>query len=308
MRIVFFGTPVFAVQSLNALLQSGEKIIAVITRADKRRGRDRMPSHSPVKEFAVRHGIRILQPAHIKDPSFLNELSAMKPEIIIVVAYGKILPLSILTLPPYGCVNAHASLLPKYRGAAPIQWALINGEKKTGVTTMLMDEGLDTGAILLQEGTEITDEDNAETLSERLSGVGASLLLKTIQGFKNGSLKPISQSGTPSYAPPLKKGDGRIDWSKGAAEIFNFVRGMYPWPCAYCYFLQERIKITRVKIINGSGIPGRVEKVSKEELIVATGQGRISIIELQPEGKRPMSAAAFLQGRKIQEGSFFNEP
>jgi methionyl-tRNA formyltransferase len=308
MRIVFFGTPNFAVPSLKALLQSGEEIITVITQADKKRGRDRIPSPPPVKEFAMHHGIKLLQPANIKGPVFLNELSAMKPEIIVVVAYGKILSLPILKLPPYGGVNVHASLLPKYRGAAPIQWALINGEKKTGVTTMLMDEGLDTGAILLQEVMWIADEDNTETLSERLSDMGASLLLKTIQGLKDGSLQPIPQSGTPGYAPPLKKEDGRIDWSKDAAEIFNFVRGMYPWPCAYCYLRQERIKITRVKIIGGSGIPARVEKMSKEELIVGTGEGLISIIELQPEGKRPMAAAAFLQGRRIQEGSFFDEP
>jgi methionyl-tRNA formyltransferase len=308
MRIVFFGTPAFAVPSLNALLQSGEEIVAVVTQADKRRGRNRTPSPPPVKEFAMHHDIRILQPAKIKDPAFLNELFPMRPEIIIVVAYGKILPPSILILPPYGCINVHASLLPKYRGAAPIQWALMNGEKKTGVTTMLMDEGLDTGAVILQEETEIADEDNAETLSKRLSDIGASLLVKTMQGLKNSSLKPMPQSGTPSYAPPLKKENGRIDWSKGAAEIFNFVRGMYPWPCAYCHFRQERIKITRVRVINGSGIPGRVEKVSKEELIVGTGKERLSIIELQPEGKRPMAAGAFLQGRRIQEGNFFDEP
>lgn len=308
MRIVFFGTPNFAVPSLKALLQSGEEIIAVITQADKKRGRDRMPSPPPVKEFAMHHGIKVLQPANIKGPVFLNELSAMKPEIIVVVAYGKMLSLPILNLSSYGGVNVHASLLPKYRGAAPIQWALINGEKKTGVTTMLMDEGLDTGAILLQEETEIADEDNTETLSERLSDMGASLIVKTIQGLKDGSLQPIPQSGTPGYAPPLKKEDGRIDWSKDAAAIFNFIRGMYPWPCAYCYLRQERIKITRVKIIGGSGIPARIEKMSKEELIVGTGEGLISIIELQPEGKRPMAAAAFLRGRRIQEGSFFDEP
>jgi methionyl-tRNA formyltransferase len=308
MRIVFFGTPNFAVPSLKALLQSGEEIITVITQADKKRGRDRIPSPPPVKEFAMHHGIKVLQPANIKGPVFLNELSAMKPEIIVVVAYGKMLSLPILNLSSYGGVNVHASLLPKYRGAAPIQWALINGEKKTGVTTMLMDEGLDTGAILLQEETEIADEDNTETLSERLSDLGASLIVKTVQGLKDGSLQPIPQSGTPGYAPPLKKEDGRIDWSKDAAAIFNFIRGMYPWPCAYCYLRQERIKITRVKIIGGSGIPARIEKMSKEELIVGTGEGLISIIELQPEGKRPMAAAAFLQGRRIQEGSFFDEP
>lgn len=307
MRIVFFGTPTFAVPSLKALLQSGEEVVAVVTQADKKRGRDRIPSPPPVKEFALHSGIKVLQPTNIKDLAFLNELSVMEPENIVVVAYGKILPLPILKLPHFGCVNVHASLLPKYRGAAPIQWALINGEKKTGVTTMFMDEGLDTGNILLQEETEITDEDNTETLSRRLSGMGASLLMKTIKDFEDGSLKPIPQGGTPSYAPPLKKEDGRLDWSKSAIEIFNFVRGMYPWPCAYCHFSQERIKITRVRVFEGSGLPGRVEKVSKGELIVGTGKGLLSIIELQPEGKKPMSATAFLQGRRLLGGSYFNE-
>ncbi len=308
MRIVFSGTPLFAVPSLKALLQSGEEIVAVVTQADKKRGRDRIPSPPPVKEFAIHSEIKVLQPTNMKDPAFLNELSFMKPDIIVVVAYGKILPLPILKLPHLGCINVHASLLPKYRGAAPIQWALINGEKKTGVTTMLMDEGLDTGNILLQEETEIADEDNAGTLSQRLSEMGASLLMKTIKGIKGGSLKPVPQGGTPSYAPPLKKEDGRIDWSRSATEIFNFVRGMYPWPCAYCYFNNERIKITRVTVFEGSGVPRRVEKASKDKLIVGTGKGLISILELQPEGKKSMPAAAFLQGRRLKEGSYFDEP
>ncbi|MDI6890998.1 MAG: methionyl-tRNA formyltransferase [Thermodesulfovibrionales bacterium] len=308
MRIVFFGTPAFAVPSLKALLQSGEEIVAVVTQTDKRRGRDHIPSPPPVKEFAMNKGIKILQPANIKDLVFLNELSVMKPDIIAVVAYGKILPLQILKLPPLGCINVHASLLPKYRGAAPIQWAIINGEKKTGITTMLMDEGLDTGNILLQEETEISNEDNAETLGKRLSEMGASLLIKTIKDIKDGSIEPIPQVGTPSYAPPFKKGDGRIDWSKSATEIFNFVRGMYPWPCAYCYLNKGRVKITKVKVLEGSGIPRRVEKAGKGELIVGAGKGLISIIELQPEGKRSMSATAFLQGRKLEKGIFFDEP
>lgn len=307
MRIVFFGTPDFAVPFLRALLESGEKIIAVITQGDKKRGRDRMPSSPPVKESAMQYGVRVLQPANIKDPAFFRELSTMTPEMLIVVAYGKILPLSILNLSPYGCVNVHASLLPKYRGAAPIQWALLNGEKKTGVTTMFMNEGLDTGPILLQEEIEITGEDNTQTLSDKLSDIGISLLMKTIRGLKDGFLRPLPQVGTPSYAPPLKKEDGRIDWSKGSAEIFNFVRGMYPWPCAYCYFGKERIKIISTKIVQGSGAPGRVEKVTKKDLLVGTGEGLISIIELQPEGKRSMPASAFLQGRKMQEGSYFDE-
>lgn len=228
------------------------------------------------------------------------------PEIIVVVAYGKILPAQILRLPSHGCINVHASLLPKYRGAAPIQWAIINGEKKTGITTMLMDEGLDTGNILLQEETEISSDDNAETLGNKLAEIGASLLIRTIKGIRSGYIKPIPQKGTPSYAPPLKKEDGRLNWSKTATEIFNFVRGMYPWPCAYCYLNKERIKITRVKMLEGSGIPRRVEKTG-EELIVGTGEGLISIIELQPEGKIPMSAKAFLQGRRLKEGAFFDE-
>jgi methionyl-tRNA formyltransferase len=306
MRIIFFGTPAFAIPSLVALLQSEEEVIAVVTQPDKKKGRGRVSSPSPVKELAVDRGIKILQPVNIKDPLFLNELSKIMPEIIVVVAYGKILPAQILRLPSHGCINVHASLLPKYRGAAPIQWAIINGEKKTGITTMLMDEGLDTGNILLQEETEISSDDNAETLGNKLAEIGASLLIRTIKGIRSGYIKPIPQKGTPSYAPPLKKEDGRLNWSKTATEIFNFVRGIYPWPCAYCYLNKERIKITRVKMLEGSGIPRRVEKTG-EELIVGTGEGLISIIELQPEGKIPMSAKAFLQGRRLKEGAFFDE-
>ena len=306
MRIIFFGTPAFAIPSLVALLQSEEEVIAVVTQPDKKKGRGHVSSPSPVKELAIDRGIKILEPVNIKDPLFLSGLSKIMSEIIVVVAYGKILPAQILRLPSHGCINVHASLLPKYRGAAPIQWAIINGEKKTGITTMLIDEGLDTGNILLQEETEISSDDNAETLGNKLAEIGASLLIRTIKGIRSGYIKPISQKGTPGYAPPLKKEDGRLNWSKTATEIFNFVRGMYPWPCAYCYLNKERIKITRVKMLEGSGIPRRVEKTG-EELIVGTGEGLISIIELQPEGKIPMSAKAFLQGRRLKEGAFFDE-
>jgi methionyl-tRNA formyltransferase len=189
-----------------------------------------------------------------------------------------------------------------------VQWAILKGGKKTGITTMFMDEGLDTGDILLQEEIEITDDDTAETLSKKLSELGASVLIKTIKGIKDGSITPTPQTGNPSYAPPLKKDDGRIDWEKGAREIFNFVRGIYPWPCAYCYLNKERIKITKVKILEGSGgMPGRVEKAEEGLLVVGTGDGLISIIELQPEGKRVMSAHDFLLGRRLKEGVFFDE-
>jgi methionyl-tRNA formyltransferase len=308
MRIVFFGTPSFAVPSLSALLQSGEDIRAVVTQTDKRKGRNRTLSPPPVKEFSLERGIKILQPANIKASLFLSELSAIQPEAIVVVAYGKILPVAILQLPLFGCINVHASLLPKYRGAAPIQWALISGEKKSGITTMLMDEGLDTGDILLQEETDIAEDDNAETFGKKLSELGALLLIKTLKGIKDGFIHPIPQRGIPSYAPPLKKDDGKIDWSKTAHEIFNLVRGVYPWPGAYCYFNEERIKINHVKVIQGSGLPYRIEKTVAGELLIGTGDGLISIVEIQPEGKKPMSAAAFLRGRRLKEGTFFDKP
>jgi methionyl-tRNA formyltransferase len=307
MRIVFFGTPSFAVPSLKALLHSENNVVAVVTQPDKRKGRDHLISPPPIKELAINKGIQVFQPQNIKDPLFLKELNSIKPEIIIVVAYGKILPSQILALPVYGCINVHASLLPKYRGAAPIQWAIIRGDKKTGITTILMDEGLDTGDILLQEETDIYDNDNADTLSRRLSDIGASLLIKTVPEIKAGTIKPFSQEGTPSYAPPLKKEQGRLNWSDTATDIVNFVRGMYPWPGAYCYLKRERIKINRVKACDGLGTAGRIEK-AHEELIVGTGKGLISIIELQPEGKRLMTCSDFLKGRTIKEGIFFNEP
>jgi methionyl-tRNA formyltransferase len=307
MRIVFFGTPLFAVPSLAALLGSQEEVVAVVTQPDKRKGRNRILSPPPVKELALKKGIEVLQPKSMKDPLFLDELYNLKPDIIVVVAYGKILPLQVLELPPRGCINVHASLLPKYRGAAPIQWAIINGEKKTGVTTMMMDEGLDTGDILLQEETEIYETDNSETVGKRLADIGGSLLIETIQKIKWGSVKPVPQTGTPGFAPPLKKEDGNIPWSKTADDIFNFVRGMFPWPCAYCYLNKERIKITKVKALEGYGIAGRVEK-SDEELLVGTGKGLISVIELQPEGKKLMSGKEFLMGRRLKKDTFFDGP
>ena len=307
MRIVFFGTPLFAVPSLNALLESQKAVVAVVTQPDKRKGRDRILSPPPVKELALRKGVSVLQPKSLKDLLFLDELYKLKPEMIVVVAYGKILPPQILELPPHRCINVHASLLPKYRGAAPIQWAIIKGEKKTGITTMLMDQGMDTGDILLQEETEVYDDDNSETLGKRLADIGGSLLIKTIQKVKEGPVRPVPQTGTSSYAPPLKKEDGRIDWSNAAVGIFNFVRGMYPWPCAYCYLNGERIKITQAKALDGHGIAGRVEKAGGE-LLVGTGKGLISVIQLQPQGKRLMTAKEFLMGRRLEKGTFLDGP
>ncbi len=307
MSIVFFGTPLFAVPSLKALIQAGEEISAVVTQPDRKKGRGHLLSQSPVKQLAVRNGINVLQPEKMNDAAFLNELSSIKPELIVVVAYGKILTEEILRLPALGCINAHASLLPKYRGAAPIAWAIINGEKKTGITTMLMDNGLDTGDILLQKELEISDEDTTETLSIRLSELGASLLLKTISRIRNGSLNPQRQSGEATYAPIIKKEDGLVNWSKTAAELSNFVRGMHPWPGAYCYLNRGMIKLVRVKATAGSGMAGRIEKAHIGEFIAGTGSGLLSIVELQPQNKKVMPASAFLQGRSIKEGTYFDE-
>jgi len=305
MKIIFFGTPSFALPSLKALIDSGKELLAVVTQPDKKKGRGHILASSPVKEFALSKGIKVFQPDDIRNSSFYNEILKIKPDVIVVVAFGRILPPSILYLPSYGCINLHASLLPKYRGAAPIQWAIINGEQKTGVTTILMNEGLDTGDILMQVEVDIYEEDNADTLSKRLSEVGAELLVKTIDGVKNKVIHPKPQIGVPTYAPPLKKEDGHINWNKTAVEIFNLVRGVYPWPGAYCYLDKKRFKINRVKVVNGSGIPGRIEKAD-DELLVGTVRGLISIVEIHPEGKKPMTSKEFLKGRDIKVGSFFN--
>jgi methionyl-tRNA formyltransferase len=305
MRTVFFGTPLFAVPSLQGLLEAGYRVVAVVTQPDKPRGRKKMLSSPPVKEYAEGKGLRIIQPRSLRHDPFFEELSGMKPDIVVVVAYGRILPPRILSLPPLGCINVHASLLPKYRGAAPIQWAIINGEEKTGVTTMVMDEGLDTGEILLMEEMEIAEEDDGESLGKRLSEMGAALLLKTLRGISHGTLRPHPQRGDPTFAPPLKKEHGKIDWSMSAERVFNFVRGMRPWPGAYCHLKNERIRIIGVKRLEGRGVPGRVEE-SDGQFVVGTGEGLISVTWLQPEGRRQMSAPEFLAGRKVVKGDFLN--
>jgi methionyl-tRNA formyltransferase len=307
LRIVFFGTPDFAVPSLKLLTDSGYDVAAVVTQPDKVKGRGHRLSQPPVKELAASRGIPVLQPDGIRTPEFQGELAAFRPEAVVVVAYGKIIPPPVLKLPPLGCVNVHASLLPKYRGAAPIQWAIISGDTVTGVTTMMMDEGLDTGGILLQEETGITGEDNALTLSNRLSEMGAALLPRTLAGLKSGSVKPVPQSGEPTFAPPLRKEDGMVDWSLPAQKLFDLIRGTYPWPGAYCILGGQRLAIIRVKVLDRRkrGIPGRVERIGTEEIQVSTGRGILSVLEVKPEGKKSMPAASFMHGRRMTEGVVF---
>lgn len=302
MALIFFGTPLFAVPSLKALIDQKEDVALVVTQPDKARGRGHVLSSPPVKDLAAANNIRVSQPPKIRTGDFYSELASLRPEFIIVVAYGKILPEEILGVPGSGCINVHASLLPKYRGAAPIQRALINGEKTTGVTTMFMDKGLDTGDILLKEELTVDDDDNAGTLSAKLSELGAKTLVETIKGIRAGIVKPAPQAGEPSYAPPLKKEDGRIDWDRSASELFNFIRGMSPWPSAFSTLNNELIKILKARPLEGSGIPGRIEKASGGELIVGAREGLLLIEELQPEGKKRMPSKAFLSGHRLREG------
>jgi methionyl-tRNA formyltransferase len=300
---VFFGTPEFAIPCLNALITAGEKISLVVTQTDKTMGRGHRLTPPPVKTTALSEGIRVLQPADLRDGSSSQEIAAADPEFIVVVAYGKILPKTILDIPKYGCVNVHASLLPKYRGAAPISWAIIRGEEKTGVTTMLMDEGLDTGPTLLREELEITEEETAGSLAKKLSELGASLLIETLKGIRGGAVRAIPQEGEASYAPPLRKGDGLIDWTRSAHELSCFIRGMQPWPGAFCHINTETVKMLKARVLSGNGLPAVIAEAGRNEMIVGTGKGLLSILELQPEGKKPMSATAFLQGRTLLPGT-----
>ena len=302
MSVVFFGSPRFAVPSLKGLIEAGEKIQAVVTQTDKPVGRSQKPKPPAVKEFALDAGLKVLQPASMKDELFMSEIETIKPEFIVVVAYGRILPSRVLKAPSVAPVNLHASLLPRYRGASPIAWAVINGDAETGLTTMVMTEGLDEGDILLQERHEILEDDTAESLALRLSEAGGALLVRTLKGLREGSIKPVPQGRQTSYVPMLRKDDGRVDWSKPAREIYNFVRGMYPWPGAFTYMEGARVKILKAKAVAGGGARGRVLKVGRESFYVGTGDGVIEVLELQPVGKKPMSAKAFLQGRKLREG------
>ena len=305
MKLVFFGTPEFAVLPLQTLLSSNHEILAVVTQPDRQSGRGRHMKPSPVKLEAQKAGIRILQPQSVKDENFISELKSFNPSAIVLVAYGQILPAAIIDLPKRGCINIHASLLPSYRGAAPVNWAIINGEKKTGITIMLMDEGMDTGPVLLQDEIEIRESDTTGTLYLKLSEIGADLLISLLNDLEGGNVTPYAQTGEVSYAPVLKKTDGLLNWSRSAKDICNFIRGMNPWPGAYSYIEGERIKLLSARPTDDNGPEGVIKKISKDELIVSAGNGAVSILELQPSGKPAMPIRAFLQGRKLKEGRRF---
>ncbi len=306
MRIVFMGTPDFAVPSLVALLRSPDDVVGVVTQPDRPKGRGQTLAASPVKVLCKRERIPYLQPTKMKDPAFLDALRAWQPELVAVAAFGRILPPVILQLPPKGCVNVHGSLLPKYRGAGPVQWAVINGEKETGITTMLMDEGMDTGQMLLQERLTIGPDETAGELAPRLAELGGRLLVETIHRMKEGTIVPQPQDhAQATMAPLLKKEDGLIDWTRRAADLVNQVRGMSPWPVAFTFAGGEQWKIWRAARsadIPASPPPGTVIQASPKGITVATGEGALVIMELQPPNKRRMSAAAYLAGHPVKPG------
>ena len=305
MRIVFMGTPEFAVPSLEALLRSDDQVVVVVSQPDRPKGRGHQLVAPPVKLVAERAGIPILQPLKIRTPEFLQALSAWQPDLIAVAAYGRILHTPILRLPPMGCVNVHGSLLPKYRGAAPVQWAVINGETETGITTMLMDEGMDTGPMLLQEKLEISHDDTAGTLAPRLAELGGRLLVDTIAQLKAGTLIPKKQDDAQAtLAPLLKKEDGLIDWTMKATALADRVRGLSPWPGAYTFFGAERWNIWKAVSNGGTTTdkPGTIVAVNKQAIVVAAGDGLLDVREIQTASSKRMSVGQFLAGHRVMVG------
>jgi methionyl-tRNA formyltransferase len=306
MRLVFMGTPDFAVASLEALLKSDNSVVGVVTQPDRPKGRGQILTPSPVKLLAQRARISLLQPLKMKDPEFLQALAEWKPDLIAVAAFGRILPPAILSLPSLGCINVHGSLLPKYRGAGPIQWAIIKGETETGITTMLMDEGMDTGAMLLQEAIPITPDDTADTLSPRLAELGGRLLVETIVQIKIGTLVPRPQDASQAtLAPLLKKEDGVIDWALPAAVLVNRVRGLSPWPGAHTTTIGgDRWTIWRALALPGpmTKPPGVIVAITDEAIHVATGKGVLAVMELQPANSRRMTASQYLAGHSVAVG------
>jgi methionyl-tRNA formyltransferase len=306
MRLVYMGTPQFAVGPLRAVAAAGHEIAGVVTRTDKPAGRGRSLTAPPVKSTAAEMGLPVYQPKRVREPEFIDQLRSLGPEAIVVAAYGQILPREILTLPEYGCLNIHASLLPYYRGAAPINWAIIRNETRTGITIMQMDEGMDTGAILLQESVLIDPLDTAGTLTEKLSAVGAKLITTALQLITDNSLLPVPQDGSrATLAPLLKKEDGLIDWNLPAVDIHNRIRGLSPWPGAYTFLEGKIVKIIAAEAVNGTGGPGLLYEKNDHTLEVGTGAGLLRIVSIQPEGKKPMTTGDFLRGHRGLAGKKF---
>ena len=299
-RVIFMGTPDFAVPCLARLVEISD-VVAVVTQPDKPKGRGQKLLPPPVKAFAQEHGIAVYQPVRVKAPDFVDVLRGLAPDLIVVVAFGQILSKEILSLPPLGCINVHASLLPRYRGAAPMQWAIVRGEKETGVTTMFMDEGLDTGDMLMRETLPITQAMTAAELHDAMMKLGADVLEKTLFSLLEGTLKRTPQDETLStYAPLLDKEVGRIDWKKSAQEIHDLVRGLNSWPGAYTMLAGQKFKIWRTLLAEGTAEPGEIVSVTKQGLLVGTGEGMLEILELQAPSRKKMAAGDYVRGHGLQ--------
>ena len=318
MKIVFMGTPDFAEESLRAIYEAGYEILTVVTNPDRPQGRGMKMSISPVKKFAEEKGLQILQPEKVRNnEEFISKIKDLKPDVICVVAYGKILPKEILEIPKYGCINVHGSLLPKYRGAAPIQWAVLNGDKETGITTMYMDVGMDTGDMILKEKVTIGDDETTGELWDRLAKIGGELLVKTLKEIENGTAKRIKQDDDFSLAPMLDKSIAKIDWkNKKAIEIKNLVRGLNPIMGAYSFLNDKKIKFWKVDILNNNDINIEENKENlengtvlisdaKQGLYIKAKEGIIKVLEIQGENGKKMDIASFLRGNKIEKFEIF---
>lgn len=306
MRIVFMGTPEFSVPCLERLISDGEEVVGVFTQPDKPKGRGYEMAFSPVKECAIKHNIPVFQPKSMKTGEALEILKQLNPDLSIVVAYGKILPADILYAPKYNSINIHASLLPRYRGSAPIQWCVINGEKESGVTSMLMDEGIDTGDMLIKDSVEITENMTAGELHDKLSELGAEVLSKTVKALKNGELKPVKQNDDEScYAPMLTKELCPVDFTKSAQEVHNSIRGLSPWPVATAVLDGKKVKI-HASVLSQFTSQAQAGEIVRADgaLTVMCGDGKcIDITEIQLEGKKKMSVKDFLLGHKVEIGT-----
>jgi methionyl-tRNA formyltransferase len=304
MKIVYMGTPDFAVGPLEAIIQAGHEVTAVVTQPDKPKGRGKEMAESPVKACACRHRIPVLTPVRIKAEEAVAQLRQYPADIFVVAAFGQILSEEILRMPKYGCINIHASLLPKYRGAAPIQWSIIDGETETGITIMQMDKGLDTGDILFQKKVPITAQDTGESLFDKLAQTGSQFIVEALERIEKGDVHPQKQEDAKStYAGMLTKAIGRIDWNKSAVEIERLVRGLNSWPSAYTEYQGKQLKIWKAAAAPSMpGAPGTIAKVTKEEVFVCTGDGTLVLEEIQLAGKKRMSTKEFLLGRTFQVG------
>lgn len=316
MKIIFMGTPEFAVPVLESLIESKHEVVAVVTQPDKPKGRGKNMQFPPVKECAIAHNIPVLQPAKVGEPDVVEALRAYEPELIAVVAFGQFIPKKIREMPKYGCINVHASLLPKYRGAGPIQWAVINGEKESGVTTMYMSREIDKGDMLLKETITLDPKETGDSLHDRLCVLGGPLLLKTIDELEAGTAVRIPQCEEEStYAPMLEKSMGNIEWAMDAARIERLVRGLNSWPGTFTKIHGKTVKIWDCDVIAQSDLPedqadkqpGTVLVSDKKKLVVKTGDGALSLTILQPEGKKSMSVDAYLRGYPIAEGELVGE-